>query len=60
MVTDFTVVELLRKNQQGKPPRLGLMKEFVGLKLNIFSLLVDDSSEHKKANGENKNVVSKK
>ena len=29
-----------------------------GLKLKVFSFLVDDSSEHKKAMGVNKNVVS--
>ena len=32
--------------------------EFVGLKLKIYSFLGDDSSEHKKAKGVNKNVVS--
>ena len=31
---------------------------FVGLKPNMYSFLVDDSSEHKKANGMNKNVVA--
>ena len=33
------------------------IEEFVELKPKIFSFLVDDSSEHKKANGDNKNAV---
>ena len=32
--------------------------EFVGLKPKIYSFLVDDSSEHKKAKDVNKNVVA--
>ena len=32
-------------------------KESAGLKPNMYSLLVDDSSEHKKAKAVNKNVV---
>ena len=32
--------------------------EFVGLKPKIYSYLVDDNSEHKKAKGVNKNVVA--
>ena len=32
-------------------------EEFVGLKPNIYSYLVDDNSEHKKAEGENRNIV---
>ena len=34
------------------------IKEFVGLKQKIYSYLVDDSKEHKKAKGINKNVVA--
>ena len=34
------------------------IKEFVGLKPKMYSFLVDDSSEHKKAKGVNKNVVA--
>ena len=34
------------------------IKEFVGLKPKMYSFLVDDSSEHKKAIGVNKNVLS--
>ena len=34
------------------------IKEFVGLKPKIYSFLVDDSSEHKKAKGVDKNVVA--
>ena len=34
------------------------IKEFVGLKPKIYSFLVDDSSEHKKTKGANKNVVA--
>ena len=34
------------------------IKEFVGLMLSIYSYLVDDRSEHKKAEGVNKNVVA--
>ena len=35
------------------------IKEFVGLKPKMYSFLVDDSSEHKKGKGVNKNVVKK-
>ena len=35
-------------------------KEFAGLKPKKYSFLVDDSSEHKKAKGVNKNVVATK
>ena len=34
------------------------IKEFVGLKPKMYSFLVDDSSEHKKAKGVNKNIVA--
>ena len=34
------------------------IKKFVGLKQNMNSFLVDDSSEHKKAKGVIKNVVA--
>ena len=34
------------------------IKEFVALKPKIYSFLVDDNSEHKKAKGTNKNVVA--
>ena len=34
------------------------IEEFVGLKPKMYSFLVDDSSEHKKAEGANKNVVA--
>ena len=34
------------------------IKEFVGLKPKIYSYLLDDNSEHKKAKGLNKNVVA--
>ena len=34
------------------------IKEFVGLRPKMHSFLVDDSSEHKKAKGVNKNVVA--
>ena len=33
------------------------IKEFVWLKPKMYSYLVDDNSEHKKANGVNKNVL---
>ena len=33
------------------------IKGFVGLKPNMYSFLVDDSSEHEKAKGMNKNIV---
>ena len=33
------------------------IKEFIGLKPKIYSFLVDDSNEHRKAKGINKNVV---
>ena len=36
------------------------IKAFVGLKPTVYSLLVDDSSEHKKEKGMNKNVVGTK
>ena len=35
------------------------IKGFLGLKAKIYSFLVDDSSEHKKAKGVNKKVVDK-
>ena len=34
------------------------IKEFVGFKPKIYSYLVDDNSEHKKAKGVNRNVVA--
>ena len=34
------------------------IEEFVGLKQKIYSYLVDDISEHKKAKGINKNVIA--
>ena len=34
------------------------IEEFVGLKPKMYSFLVDDSSEHKKAKGVNKTVVA--
>ena len=34
------------------------IKEFVGLNLKMYSFLVDDSSEHKKAKGFNKNPTT--
>ena len=34
-----------------------VIEEVVGLKPEIYSFLVDDNSEHKKANDVNKNVV---
>ena len=34
------------------------IEEFVGLKPKMYSYLVDDNSEHKKAKGVNKNVVA--
>ena len=34
------------------------IEEFVGLKPNRYSYLVDDHSEHKKVKGGNKNVVA--
>ena len=33
------------------------IKKFVGLKPKMYSYLVDDNSEHKKAKGVNKSVV---
>ena len=36
-----------------------IIKEFVGLKPEMCSFLVDDSIEHKKAKSVNKNVVEK-
>ena len=35
------------------------IEEFFGLKPKMYSILVDDSNEHKKAKGVNKNVVAK-
>ena len=32
------------------------IEEFIGLKPKMYSYLVDDNSEHKKAKGVNKNV----
>ena len=32
--------------------------KFVGLKRKVYSFLVDDSSEHKRAKGLNKNIVA--
>ena len=37
-------------------PGVGI-EEFVGLKPKMYSYLVDDNNEHKKAKGVNKNVV---
>ena len=34
------------------------IEEFIGLKPKMYSYLVDDNSEHKKAKGVNKNVVA--
>ena len=34
-------------------------EQFFGLKAKMYSFLVNDSSEHKKANGVNKNVVAR-
>ena len=34
------------------------IEEFFGLKTKMYSILVDDSNEHKKAKGINKNVVA--
>ena len=34
------------------------IEEFAGLKPKMYSFLVDDNSEHKKANGVNRNVVA--
>ena len=34
------------------------IEEFFGLKTKMYSILVDDSNEHKKAKGVNKNVVA--
>ena len=36
-----------------------VIKEFLGLKSNMYLFLVDDSIEHKKAKGMNKNAVAK-
>ena len=33
------------------------IEEFIGLKPNMYSFVVDNSSEHKKAKGVNRNVV---
>ena len=35
-----------------------LLEKFVGLKPRIYSFLVDDSTEHKKAKEVNKNVIA--
>ena len=35
------------------------IEEFFGLKPNMYSILVSDSSEYKKAKGVNKNVAAK-
>ena len=35
-----------------------VIEEFFGLKPKIYSLLVDDNSEHKKTKGMNKDVVA--
>ena len=35
-----------------------VIEEFVGLKAKMYSFLVDDNSEHKKAKGMNKTVVT--
>ena len=35
-----------------------VIEEFVGLKPKMYSYLVDDNSEHKKAKSVNKNVVA--
>ena len=35
-----------------------VIEEFVGLKPKMYSDLVDDNSQHKKAKGINKNVVA--
>ena len=35
-----------------------VIEEFVGLKPKMYSYLVDDNSEHKKAKGVNRNVVA--
>ena len=42
------------KNETARVP----IEEFVRLKPKMYSFLVDDSSEHKKANGVNKRVVT--
>ena len=34
------------------------IEEFVGLKPKMYSYLVDDNSEHKKAKGVNRNIVA--
>ena len=34
------------------------IEEFVGLKPNVYSYLVDENGEHKKAKGVNKNVIA--
>ena len=38
--------------------QLVAIEEFVGLKTKMYSFLVDDNSEHKKAKGVNRNVVA--
>ena len=37
-----------------------VVEEFVELKPNLYSFLIDDSSEHKKAKDVKKNVVARK
>ena len=44
-----------KKNETGG----AAIDEFVGLKPKMYSFLVDDSIEHKKAKGVNENVVAK-
>ena len=34
------------------------IKEFAGLKLKMYSFLIDDSNEHKKAKSVNKNFIA--
>ena len=36
------------------------IKKFVGLKQTMYSVLLDDSSEHKETKGVNRNYVEKK
>ena len=35
-----------------------MIEEFVGFKPNMYSYLVDDNSEHKKAKGVNRNIIA--
>ena len=48
----------LNKLAVGKMKDGVAIEEFVGLRPKMYSFLVDDSSEHKKAQGVNKNVVT--